>query len=373
MSQPKDGFFMLLFLMAACLTITPQIEARNPKAQRGLRSILKHFKRNRNVDVRPAAKLRARDFILKSFKDRGLHTWTEEFRSNNDKYPGVNVIGQLPGRYTGTRDDKMVLIGAHYDSVQASPGVDDNGSGLTALLQALKLLTSRGKRSCSRDHTLLFVAFDLHERQPSCPGSVNCSCTPGSGLCGSNFFVQNLTQYLNRTEASFQGAIILETVLNYNSTPNSQILPAGFDQGWPQQYQEISQNQFRGDFLAVIGRAQDDGQLISAITNAFKEDDAFKSFAVPMAIPGRPSDWPEIYYNAVLDFLRSDHYRFWNAEPSLPAVFITDTADFRGFMQQCYHQKCDNIRHVTPEMLTFLGRTVDSLVGGVANMINEKC
>ena len=38
----------------------------------------------------------------------------------------------------------MVLIGSHYDTVQTSPGVDDNGSGMTALLQALKLFTSLG-------------------------------------------------------------------------------------------------------------------------------------------------------------------------------------------------------------------------------------
>ena len=58
----------------------------------------------------------------------------------------MNIIGRLPGRYTGTRDDKMVLIGAHYDTVQTSPGVNDNGSGMTALLQALKLLSSPGNK-----------------------------------------------------------------------------------------------------------------------------------------------------------------------------------------------------------------------------------
>ena len=58
----------------------------------------------------------------------------------------MNVIGRLPGRFTGTRDDKMVLIGSHYDTVQTSPGVDDNGSGMTALLQALKLITIPGNK-----------------------------------------------------------------------------------------------------------------------------------------------------------------------------------------------------------------------------------
>lgn len=61
------------------------------------------------------------------------------------QYPGVNIIGQLSSRYTGTRDDNIVVIGAHYDSVDTTPGVNDNGSGVTALLQALKLYTSPGK------------------------------------------------------------------------------------------------------------------------------------------------------------------------------------------------------------------------------------
>ena len=56
----------------------------------------------------------------------------------------MNVVGRLPGRFAGTRNDKMVLIGSHYDTVKTSPGVDDNGSGMTALLQALKLITSPG-------------------------------------------------------------------------------------------------------------------------------------------------------------------------------------------------------------------------------------
>jgi len=57
----------------------------------------------------------------------------------------VNIIGQLPGRFTGTRADKIFLIGAHYDTVKTTPGVDDNGSGITALLQALQLFTSPGQ------------------------------------------------------------------------------------------------------------------------------------------------------------------------------------------------------------------------------------
>ena len=62
----------------------------------------------------------------------------------------MNIVGRLPGRFTGTRDDKIVLIGAHYDTVETSPGVDDNGSGMTALLQALKIITRQGNTIVSK-------------------------------------------------------------------------------------------------------------------------------------------------------------------------------------------------------------------------------
>ena len=135
-----------------------------------------------------------------------------------------------------------------------------------------KLILLSDKQICSRDHTLLFVAFDLQEwqREPKCLRSGNCSCP--RALCGSGYYVQNLTKYLKGGGSGFQGAIILETVLNYNDTANSQFMPWGFRYSFQKQYHQMSKNQFRGDFLAVIGRLQDDAQLVSGITSAFKKN-----------------------------------------------------------------------------------------------------
>ena len=41
---------------------------------------------------------------------------------------------------TGTNDDNVVMAGAHLDSVQAGPGINDNGSGSAALLEAAEQL-----------------------------------------------------------------------------------------------------------------------------------------------------------------------------------------------------------------------------------------
>ena len=62
-----------------------------------LRSILNHFNRTRNVYVDPAAKQRALDFIVKSFKDHGLDTWTEEFPSNQEKVYERSALSDVGG------------------------------------------------------------------------------------------------------------------------------------------------------------------------------------------------------------------------------------------------------------------------------------
>jgi Iap family predicted aminopeptidase len=50
----------------------------------------------------------------------------------------VNVIGQSSGRGRG-----VVMAGAHLDSVPAGPGINDNGSGVSALLAAARAIGPR--------------------------------------------------------------------------------------------------------------------------------------------------------------------------------------------------------------------------------------
>lgn len=54
---------------------------------------------------------------------------------------GENIVGMLPGKLAGSPDDRLFLIGAHYDTMRTtSHGTDDNGSGVVAMLQVAKQL-----------------------------------------------------------------------------------------------------------------------------------------------------------------------------------------------------------------------------------------
>jgi Zn-dependent M28 family amino/carboxypeptidase len=57
------------------------------------------------------------------------------------------------------------VIGAHYDTVEKTNGVNDNGSGMTVLLEIIRLLHLN---NCQITYSLFFIAFDLEEYVSNC-------------------------------------------------------------------------------------------------------------------------------------------------------------------------------------------------------------
>ena len=86
--------------------------------------------------------------------------------------PQVNVIAEKRAT-SKLGKNNIVMAGAHLDSVQAGPGINDNGSGSAALLEVAEQL---GK--LSPQNTLRFAWWGAEE----------------SGLIGSTQYVNGLTQ-----------------------------------------------------------------------------------------------------------------------------------------------------------------------------------
>ncbi len=83
--------------------------------------------------------------------------------------PQKNVIAELPG----VNDDNVVMAGAHLDSVQAGPGIQDNGSGSAALLEVAEAIAK-----VKPQNTLRFAWWGAEE----------------SGLVGSTAYVNGLSE-----------------------------------------------------------------------------------------------------------------------------------------------------------------------------------
>ena len=52
------------------------------------------------------------------------------------------------------------MVGAHWDTVPNSPGFNDNGSGMAAMLEIARALKHA---ECKNKYTYIFVALDMEE------------------------------------------------------------------------------------------------------------------------------------------------------------------------------------------------------------------
>ena len=96
----------------------------------------------------------AGDWIYEEFDKMGLdvefHQW--EYRKFEDR----NVIATLHGNDSSS--NAIFIICAHYDTVENSPGANDDGSGVVAILSIAEILSKY-----SFNHTIQFIAFSGEE------------------------------------------------------------------------------------------------------------------------------------------------------------------------------------------------------------------
>jgi hypothetical protein len=110
-------------------------------------------------------KQEARAYLVGVLKRFGLDAKRQAYGTEG----GENIYAVLP---SGRPSAEAVVFGAHYDSVRAGPGANDNATGVAAVLAVAQELSRARKRS--RD--VVIVLFDEEER----------------GLRGSRAFAQML-------------------------------------------------------------------------------------------------------------------------------------------------------------------------------------
>ncbi len=221
---------------------------------------------------------------------------------------GVNVIGVKTGT---TRPDERVVVSAHYDSVANCAGADDNGTGVAATLEAARVLALE-----PHARTLVVACWDEEER----------------GLVGSSAYVAR--------EKAAGAQIVLALVfemIGYRSTePSSQKTDPSLEAVFPDAGAQISGNDYRGDFALVVND--------ESATKAVEDLQATaKSVGLPVVNISLLAP-----LKTALDALRrSDHAPFWDAD--YPALFITDTADFRNPHYHCLRSMPDVLADIDYE------------------------
>ncbi len=233
------------------------------------------------------------DFIENSFSRAGLHPRRDSYELRGQSCHNIET------EIRNSRPE-IILIGAHYDSVFGSPGANDNGSGIAAMLALARRFA--GKKT---EHTLRFVAF-VNEEPPYFL----------SGEMGS-------LVYAGRCKArgdKISAMISLETIGYFSDAPNSQNYPSRTLGAF---YPKV------GNFIGFVSNVHSRTLLRRAIA-LFRKHAKIPSegASLPWFIPG--VSW-------------SDQWSFWRN--GYHGIMITDTAPFR---YPYYHSA-----HDTPDKLDY--------------------
>jgi Zn-dependent M28 family amino/carboxypeptidase len=250
----------------------------------------------RHQEADPAAVARAADYIERQLKAAGYAVRRQPFGTGLTA--GVNVIGRLEGSEPSR---KVVVVGAHYDTTENTPGADDNTSGVAALLEVARQLAALPRR-----HAVEVVAFALEEQ----------------GFLGSSVYVRDV-----RPRATLLAALVLESVGYTCSSPGCQRLPPGFSAaqllpGTP----APAPDTVTGEFLAVVASPAS-AMLAEA---ARKVSYQVRLPVMPLVLADKGARMPAARL--------SDHVPFWEADQ--PALLLTGTAFLRN---PGYHRPTDKL------------------------------
>ena len=226
----------------------------------------------------------------------------------------ANIVAECPGQ---RKKDEIVIVGAHYDTVETTPGADDNASAVAVLIETARLL-----RELNPARTIRFVSFACEE-PPYCFTSD----------MGSRVYAR---QCRTRGER-ICGMLCLEMVGYYTTKPGSQTIPPGIPRILHWAFPK------RGDFLAAVGNLRSK-RLAWQFRRGFKRAVRFPLFSICL---------PE----SISEIRRSDNSSFW--DQGYAALMLTDTSFLRN---PNYHLSSD-----TPETLDYerMAQVTLGVAGGV--------
>ncbi len=228
-----------------------------------------------------------------------------------------NVIADLPGR----NPDNVVMSGAHLDSVQEGPGINDNGSGSAALLTvALELANNR---KYVPQNTLRFAWWGAEE----------------AGLVGSTKYI--LDPEFGVTDEEYAA---LAAYLNFDMVGSPNFVYGVYDAD-------------ESSFVASAPVPPGSAEL----------EDLFEAYYSAADIPYDDSEFSgRSDYQAFIDVGIPASGLFTGAEETKTeqqAAIWGGTAG--AWLDPCYHQACDSIGNVSAEALDV---NVDAIGYAVFNL-----
>lgn len=252
-------------------------------------------------------------YIESVYRDLGIPSRREPYPYKKETV--FNIVSDI---IFGTGEEKVFIIGSHYDSLKGTVGADDNASAVAVQLEVAREL-AQVKGTKSLDITVRSVFFALEEPPAYATWGM-----------GSRVYAYKA----KKQKEQIDGMICLEMVGYTCQEPGCQTYPFPLMfMGYPK----------TGSFIGVIGNYK---------SRKFT-DSLYRSFKQNSELPVEKSTVPWSGY-LVPNVRLSDHASFWDR--GYKAVMITDTAFYRN---PHYHRKSDTMEKLD---YSFMSQLVKSLV-----------
>jgi len=252
----------------------------------------------------------AADFIEQSFLQTGLSVRRQTYSIKDKIY--YNIEAEKKGLH---QPDKIIIVGAHYDSVLGSPGANDNSSGIAGVLSLARAFSTK-----SPSRTIRFVAF-ANEEPPF-------------------FWTKEMGSYVyakrcKERKENIIAMLSLETIGYYSDEEKSQHYFPPLSFFYPS----------KGNFIGFVSNLSS-RKLLREVIVSFRQHKQFPSEGG--AFPGIT---PGIFW--------SDHWAFWKM--GYHALMVTDTA----FLRYPYYHTAQD----TPDKIDF--ERMSRVVAGLEKVIDD--
>ena len=227
-------------------------------------------------------------YIYQEFSKSADSVYYQTYSANGTTYRNVIAI-------FGIKNQKRIIVGAHYDVCGNQQGADDNASGTVGLLELSRML-----RGAELNNRIDLVAYTLEE-----PPFFRTE------FMGSAIHAKSI----EKNKDDILGMVSLEMIAYFDDKKGSQEYPLGilkwFYGG-------------KGNYITLVRKNSAD-KFVKRFIRNYKKTKQIKAkkFAAPRSLPG-------------IDF--SDHLNYWNM--GIDALMITDTSFYRN---KNYHKETDTM------------------------------
>lgn len=265
------------------------------------------------------------NYIVEQLELSGLKAVRLPFEAegvDKKKIKGQNIIVDIPGK-----SSDIVFFGAHYDSVENGPGINDNATGVAILLEIASVVK---KKNIQPEKTIRIAFWDAEE----------------SGVVGSADYIKSISEEEKKKISSYVNVDMV-------GTKDSEILILDGDRSSIQPFK---------DTLKKNGLADKDieamvGGIPAAHQGSSKLEKIAESYLKAKNIK---------YKDDLFTSLSTDTAPFFKLSPTTGLMMTHEILEKDGALlyASCYHQACDNINNVDK-------KSFDIAIGLISHFADE--